>query len=309
MMAAVFFMQPIGQLVAQLVGLWVLYGLDNHLQLRQKCVTGTNDECIKIVDKIWRIVSGVGAVPALLAIVFRFMIWDSGLYDIEVKRQTPRAFRNTKRVYRSVALDNDPLALQHLSNTTTGFSNSEAEIPLQFSRKDLHCYLIKQGNWRYLAGTSTCWFLLDFAFFGLGMGNPRTLAKIWSVWDHSSDIPTPPSWNTNPTFGLLDPPTLKWNVTIYDVLESNATQSIETVSIASILGGLLFIVAVNYIPHRRWLVWSFVSLAIMLILTGGTFEAVFHTRFHIVTVVLVAVCHFLFNFGKHSTCGTYIRLY
>jgi PHS family inorganic phosphate transporter-like MFS transporter len=309
MMAAVFLMQPIGQLVVQLVGLWVLYGLDNQLQMREKCLISTNDECIKIVDKIWRIVSGVGAVPALLAIVFRFLIWDSGLYDLEVKKQTPRAFRNTKRVYRNAVLENESVALQHLSTTSSGAYDGEAEIPLQFSRKDLHFYFIKQGNWRYLAGTSICWFLLDFAFFGLGMGNPRTLATIWSTWNHSEDIPRPPSWNTNPTLGLIDSSIPKWNATIYDVLESNATQSIQTVSIASVIGSLFFIAAVNHVSRRRWLVWSFLSLAVLLIITGGTFAAVFHTQSHTVTVVLVAICHFLFNFGKHNFYGKCGELY
>jgi PHS family inorganic phosphate transporter-like MFS transporter len=81
-MSAVFLMQPVGQLLAQLVGLWVLYGLDQQLGMQEKCQDSTNEACIKIVDKIWRIVSGVGAIPALLAIIFRFLIWDAGIYDI-----------------------------------------------------------------------------------------------------------------------------------------------------------------------------------------------------------------------------------
>jgi PHS family inorganic phosphate transporter-like MFS transporter len=189
------------------------------------------------------------------------------------------------------------IGLHHLSVTSNGLDDREVEIPLQFSRKDLHIYFIEQGNWRYLAGTSVCWFLLDFAFFGLGMGNPRTLAKIWSTWDNPQHIPSPQSWDTNPTL-KLDPFTLKRNATIYDVLESNATQSIETVSIASIIGSLLFIIVVNFVSRRRWLVWSFLSLSFFLIVTGGTFFAVFHGQYHTVSVVLVAICHFLFNFGE-----------
>jgi PHS family inorganic phosphate transporter-like MFS transporter len=34
----------------------------------------------------------------------------------------------------------------------------------QFSYTELHTYFIKEGNWRYLAGTSIAWLLLDFAF-------------------------------------------------------------------------------------------------------------------------------------------------
>jgi len=42
-----------------------------------------------------------------------------------------------------------------------------------FSKADLYEYFIEQGSWRFLAGTSTCWFLLDFAFYGLGINSPR----------------------------------------------------------------------------------------------------------------------------------------
>jgi PHS family inorganic phosphate transporter-like MFS transporter len=298
MMAAVFFMQPLGQLAAQLVGLLVSLGINKQMDLQKNCIDPKNETCVSGVDRIWRIVTGVGAGPALLAIVFRFLIWDSGLYDLEVKKETPRAFRNTQRVYRNVRVNssvNIPF-----QNGNTNAKEGDSPVPLQFSKHDLHRYFIAEGNWRTLAGASVCWFLLDFAFFGIGMGNPRTIAKIFATWDSKAGkIPTPPSWNTNPTYAL-NATTLKSNATIYDSLLRNPIQSMETVSIASILGSLLFILVVNYVPRRQWLIYSFISQAILFIVTGGTFYAVFHKENHAVTVCLVAVCHFLFNFGANT---------
>jgi len=172
-------------------------------------------------------------------------------------------------------------------------------MPLQFSRKDLYRYFIEESNWRSLAGASLCWFLLDFSFYGLGMGNQRTIAKLFATWEGHEPIPTPPSWNTNPTF-KLDPTSLKSTATIYDTLRNAPIQGMEIVSIASILGSALFIAVVNYIPRRQWLVWSSISQAVLLIITGGAFYAVFHTANNAVTVVLIAICHFLFNFGANT---------
>jgi PHS family inorganic phosphate transporter-like MFS transporter len=36
----------------------------------------------------------------------------------------------------------------------------------QFTFSEMHSYFIKDGNWRYLAGISLAWLLLDFAFYG-----------------------------------------------------------------------------------------------------------------------------------------------
>lgn len=298
-MAAVFLMQPIGQLAAQLVGLLVFLGINKQMDLQKKCIDPQNNRCLSGVDRIWRIVTGVGAVPALLAIVFRFLIWDSGLYDLEVKKETPRAFRNTQRVYRNVQINSSPnIAFQ--SGDSNGKVDVGAPEPLQFSKRDLHRYFIAEGNWRTLAGASTCWFLLDFAFFGIGMGNPRTLAKIFATWEDSNKkIPIAPTWNTDPTYAL-NVTTLKSTATIYSSLLNNPIRSMQTVSIASILGSLLFIMVVNYVPRRQWLIYSFISQAVLFIVTGGTFYAVFHKENHAVTVCLVAVCHFLFNFGANT---------
>jgi len=122
------------------------------------------------------------------------------------------------------------------------------------------------------------------------MGNPRILAKISATWDKPNDIDTPPSWNTNPTEAK----------TIYDVLYTNGIQSIETVSVASLIGSILFIFVVDYFPRREWLIISFLLQAVLFIITGGSFYAVFHKNSHSVTVTLVAICHFLFNFGANT---------
>ncbi|KAF2259816.1 MFS general substrate transporter [Lojkania enalia] len=304
MISAVFLMQPVGQLFAQLVGLWVLIGLDKRHHIQENCSKTTDAvamaECTSAVDSIWRIVTGVGAAPALIAILFRLLISDPGLYDLEVKKDIPRALRSTRRVYPRQSNQNIPLQQINLPN---GGPGHHPPRPVQFSSQDMRFFFIDQKNWVYLAGTSATWFLLDFSFYGLGMGNFRTLAKIWATWDvkqHGGDPPAVPTWNTDPTLNATIFETKHRTATIYDVLYENARKSMLTVSIASIIGSLLFILAVNHIPRRQWLTTSFLVLSLLFIICGGTFYAVFHTSNHSVTVFLVAVCHFVFNFGANT---------
>ncbi|MCJ1357838.1 MAG: hypothetical protein MMC33_007834 [Icmadophila ericetorum] len=291
MMAAVFLMQPVGQLVAQLVGLAVLVGSNRSSNgALANClspVSNGNYTCGQIVDGIWRWVTAVGAIPALLAIVFRFMITDPGLYDLDVKNEGDRAIRNTDNLYprtRNGSPQDIPLHEIPLPNQV------DDDLPKQFSRADLYDYFWVQGNIRYLLGTSACWFLADFAFFGLGIGDSRTLAKIW----------TPPgsTISNNVSSWEIDPSAP--NDSIYDVLYKGAKQSVITVSIGSILGSLVFIALGDYIPRRKFLAWSFISLAALFIITGGTFFAVFHSANYTMTIALIAFCYFFFNLGANT---------
>lgn len=151
MLSSVFLMQPVGQALAQLVGVWVLLGQDNqhHLQAMQ---CGINDkyeeECKRIIDGIWRIVIGSGCVPAVLAIIFRFFLYDCGLYSLEVKGKPGTAFRDTQRVYGA-----PPAATSSESPYSPSLTREPFQfLPVQFSRDDLYNYFIKERNWHYLLG-------------------------------------------------------------------------------------------------------------------------------------------------------------
>jgi MFS transporter, PHS family, inorganic phosphate transporter len=120
------------------------------------------------------------------------------------------------------------------------------------------------------------------------MGNPRTLAKLWTFYPSSQPLLPVPSWNPNPA---------QPNATIFEVLRENAKQNLITVCIGSLLGSILLIMIINYIPRKKFLMWSFIWLAILFAVTGGSFFSVFHTDFHAVSIVLVALCHFSFNLG------------
>lgn len=84
MLAAVFFCQPLGQLFAVLMAFAATTGMRAHIAnitstsgpLSCSVAANTPDamECARTVDRTWRLVAGLGAVPALIAIYFRWTI-------------------------------------------------------------------------------------------------------------------------------------------------------------------------------------------------------------------------------------------
>lgn len=211
MLSAVFLMQPVGQALAQLVGLFVLLGqgarynfndkrcgLDakceyNHRHFRtprivdpcnmrllsyNKLVRIGNSECQTSIDGVWRIVIGIGALPALLAIIFRFFLYDCGLYTLEVKNKPGAAFRDTQRIYgqppiqwpgaypqngvpmNGIAQQGPPPMVGGPHRPAT-FPQIEQTMPVQFSLEDLRNFLIRDGNWYYLLGSFDFTLRLD----------------------------------------------------------------------------------------------------------------------------------------------------
>ncbi len=84
MIAFVFFCQPFGQLFAALMAFAVTTGFKRYIlkdSAWDACSIYATDTagqvCARAVDRSWRLVAGLGAVPALVAMVFRLTIPES----------------------------------------------------------------------------------------------------------------------------------------------------------------------------------------------------------------------------------------
>jgi len=77
MLASVFLCQPLGQLIAVLMA----FAATAAAPGAASCTAAASDvegmECAKMVDRSWRLVAGLGAVPAAIAIIFRLTIPES----------------------------------------------------------------------------------------------------------------------------------------------------------------------------------------------------------------------------------------
>ncbi|KAM0723936.1 hypothetical protein Q7P37_000927 [Cladosporium fusiforme] len=349
MMAAVFIMQPVGQLLAWAVAMAAITGISRDYNLDVGQLTTDPDEIdsAKIgIDILWRIVVGVGAVPAAIAILFRWTIPESGRFTYDVKQDTRTAFKDTRKVYEQqqamqsentettdatqgtelteIGLEsgqNDarrhqngqdlmPQLTGRTSVTDASFDgfprssfgsndNDMWEVPdpeddeeySQFTYAEMHSYFIKEGNWRYLVGTSLAWLLLDFAFYGLGFNNPGTMAKLWTA-KRQPNRPSTPSWLLNSSYGD--------DGTIRQVLLANAKNTTLTTSIASILGALAVIALINRFDRRKAMIWAFALLALALLVLAILFNYLFHTIYHWVLVIFYALVQFAFAFGPNT---------
>ena len=98
MLAAVLLMQPLGQLMAQLVGLFVLLGIGGTNGLPRMNDPKDHEAAAAIVDRIWRCVIGVGAFPALVAIVFRLSIPESPRFTLDVQKNPGQAIADAEGI-------------------------------------------------------------------------------------------------------------------------------------------------------------------------------------------------------------------
>lgn len=199
MMAAVFLMQPLGQVLAAAIGWGVLTGLMRSRGLDSLVDRGPEFDQLPVeqqhlifstLDSVWRWVVGVGCIPALLAILWRFSIPESPRYTMDVADDpkqaimaTRRQFRRTTRLLESRNVSSDE-GDTLVSSNPRSFSASPALAAsldqAEEKESSFWAFFFVEGNIRYLAATSFCWFLLDFCFYALGINSPRPLAALWA---------------------------------------------------------------------------------------------------------------------------------
>ncbi|CAK3954423.1 Repressible high-affinity phosphate permease [Lecanosticta acicola] len=293
LMSAVFFMQPLGQLCAYGAGLTALR------------IFGTSPVEI---DKLWRYVIGIGAFPTLLALGFRIYMPESGRYTFDVRRSIPK--------------DDSYMANGRVSGTTGERDAVHDASWENFHLGELWTYIWREGHWIYLFGTCACWFLLDFAFYGMGFNNPSTLAKLWTNqdiqfssnspwWLNSSSIVNATIDGVAVVNGTVTAATMVDGVNytagsvagplIHPVLEANILHAIYTVSIASILGSILMIATINRFDRKDMLTVTFFAIGILLIIVASSFAALFHHEsLYVLLIVFWAVISFLFSFGPNT---------
>ncbi|KAF2772345.1 MFS general substrate transporter [Teratosphaeria nubilosa] len=262
MMAAVFLMQPLGQLFA--------YGADGKAKLG--------------IDILLRIVIGIGSVPAVVAILFRFLLPETARYTygwVPWRRTTP-----TAAIVEFAMSNVDPHV--HAEEGTVHMLGSQRHQ--EHSRDPLACEDRQPGM-------SICWFLLDFAFFGLGFNNPGTMAKIWTTKDISQDvIDTTSSWLLNSSAAAAGN-----HHDIYHVLCSNMRESLVTVCVGSILGCAAIIYAIEKLDRRKLLIRSFLALSAGLLVTGASFKSLFHHgTLSYILPAFYGLIQFGFSFGPNT---------
>ncbi|RAK97856.1 inorganic phosphate transporter [Aspergillus ibericus CBS 121593] len=305
MLAAVFFCQSIGEAAAALVALIAVAGFRHSLPDDPSNVD-CDISCARDIDKIWRLIVGLGAVPAFIALWFRLTIIESPRYTVDVLQNTLQAVADVSQFYQqgnpsqtsslSVGQESheqlesthrsshveEGRILSPVSSHQSQTVDRECKSIIPASRwSDFKRFLRRGHNLRILMATSLCWFCLDLPFYGLGLMNADVINVIWSG-SASSAKP----------------------VGIYQYFLRMSYQSIVVVSSGAIVGSVIAILVIDRIGRRTLQFIGFCWLLILNIIIGAAFHYLSTDGNSSALVVLYLLTQIFFNFGPNTT--TYI---
>ena len=306
MMAAVFFMQPLGQISGNLVSLIVV----------TLSRTEGGENLTRSVDIMWRWVIGIGVVPGVVASIFRFAIPETPRFLLDIEDDPIKAKFDATLLFGGSAMDveledrsrgesrqvssasqaNQPLDEVASPSTATTFGH-RTDWPLPgapmttlnskwtLSKADIFQYFWREGNWRTLLATSLCWLLVDFGFYGIGLSNPQSLAKIWGHGALNISGPSP-IWKTN------DDP----NASVYTMFMNTSVQALVILNVGSVTGGLLLIFFADRLNRVSLQKYGFLFVAALFIVLGAMILT--GKENSDVTIVLRVISQLAFNFGR-----------
>ncbi|KAF7728689.1 Inorganic phosphate transporter pho84 [Apophysomyces ossiformis] len=150
MMALIFSMQGIGNLAAAIVTLIVLAIFKDAI----------NADVMNL-DYVWRLCIGLGAVPAVATVYLRFTMPESPRYSLNVNRDVEAA------------------AAAKGQQVTEDLAKQYTKVETKRDHwAEFRAYFSQWKHLKVLLGTSLSWFLLDIAFYGLGLNNSYILSAI-----------------------------------------------------------------------------------------------------------------------------------
>ncbi|WVQ62285.1 phosphate:H+ symporter [Kwoniella botswanensis] len=169
MMTAVFASQGWGNLASAIVSVICIAAFKT--QIHSQPLTN-----MKAVDQVWRLIIGIGCVPACVALYFRLTIPETPRYTMDIERNIKQASQDVDTYLTSGTYVNDPI-----------HNNERAELP-KASWADFFRHFGQWQNGKVLLGTAWSWFALDIAFYGLGLNSTNILTTIG--FGSSTALPT-----------------------------------------------------------------------------------------------------------------------
>lgn len=301
MMAAVFAVQPIARLVAYGVALVALQKVSSANGLLPDTIGsgggegGDDGELGKrVADEVWRWVTGIGIIPALVAIGFRFTIPETPLYYAHILLDAVKGAKETAWLYGTGTADSH--ATPSLIQNTP---DSPQTAPVDEGRHDSDDEESRFRRWGWYVGAVRClrttsagrnlvlmsslWMLSDISWYLLAMDSLAPASTLWPGGAETSS-----------------------QVELYRELESSAEHFMLVVSIGSLLGSALLLTIVNRIHRRVLLMTTSGGLVVLLAIAGAVVlgrdqdVVVSGTAANRAIDVLSGMMHFLFTLGPRA---------
>ncbi|CAG8448420.1 7382_t:CDS:2, partial [Scutellospora calospora] len=251
MMAAVFAMQGIGILTAAIVSTIVVACFQSSI----------SPSDFSNIDYIWRIVTGVGAIPGCVALYYRLTIPETPRFTMDIELNVDRAAADI----------NDVL-------TTGTYKDHEQDIIVKVDAQkatvsDFFHYFGQWKNGKVLFGTCFTWFVLDVAFYGIGLNNNIILSKIGFLGN-----------GTDP----------------YETLFKASVGNIIIALLGSVPGYWVTVFTIDSWGRRPIQLLGFTVLTILFVVIGSAFDQILQVSVDFF-IVLFTLAQFFFNFGPNTT--------
>ncbi|KAK1729032.1 H+ symporter [Colletotrichum acutatum] len=264
MIAAVFSMQGMGQLGAAVVALVTAEAFkDSYLDVHT--LGDCHSRCQLAADRSWRIIVGMGAVPACIALYYRITIPETPRYTFDVEQDVEKADADIRAYMASKSkgdYDTD-LQFKMKKETGPGYNTPAASWP------DAWAYFTQWKHFKMLLGTAFSWFFLDLAFYGLGLNSTVVLQ----------------------TIGYAD------GANFYKRLHNQAVGLIILACAGAIPGYWVSVFTIDTLGRKPIQIMGFFMLTVIFCVLGF----LLHQLTDAVFLTLYITGQFFFNFGPNTT--------
>ena len=169
MIASVFAAQGLGAFAAALVSFLCSTGFRSSLE-----TPVCDAKCRLSLDKAWRIVYGMGILPAVIALYFRLTIPETIRYTLDISRRETDAADDVIVFMTGVSVNDTKASAAEPLRLSGGFP-----APPKASFRDFCRFFGKWKNGKVLLGTAGSWFLLDVAFVISLSSSAHFCSMVW----------------------------------------------------------------------------------------------------------------------------------
>ena len=327
MLAAVFFCQPLGQLVAVLMAFAATAGFRSYISTLPddvSCSVQASDptgmECARTIDRAWRLVAGLGAVPAVVAMIFRLTIPESVYYILDIKNDSNEAmhardyFTSSESLGRGNPGSIHEEEIEHTPKAPGDGENIDARLQLPQSAHQSNVQ--GQGLSDESTANSIGPMVEDLEDPHPFQASRADLYKYLFTDGNWTDLfATAANWMLlDFTFYLLGVNSSSFiphlfgqkpgnQLAPYNWLISNERHIMESTSIGALIGSALAIIAMHLYSRRKIQVWGFLILGGLFVVVGALYVTLPSTNAHVAIVVFYGICQLFYNLGesRHST--------
>ncbi|PWI71406.1 phosphate:H+ symporter [Purpureocillium lilacinum] len=263
MIAAVFSMQGFGLLMSSVVALITTVAFkDAYINIKDE--TQCDTACRIAADRSWRIIVGVGAIPACLALYYRITIPETPRYTFDVQHDVEKADADIRAYVQSKASGD------YEANRNSGARVAETSLNVpRASWADVFAYFGQWKNLKVLIGTTLSWFFLDLAFYGLGLNSSIVLHAIGYATGNN----------------------------MYDKLYNQAVGMIILSCAGSIPGYWTAVFTIDTVGRKPLQIFGFLFLTIIFCILGFRLKHLSEGAM----LALYIIGQFLFNAGPNTT--------